>query len=216
MKIGYARVSTDEQSSALQLDALEAEGCARIFEDTASGAAPNRKGLADAVASCAPGDVLTVWKLDRLGRSLSDLVGLVDRLKAADVGLKVLTGAGAAVDTTKAEGRLVFGVLAAVAEFERELIRERTKAGMTAAKRRGKHVGRPPKLSSDHLDMAANLLASGRSWRDVARTFKVSTSTLRDGLKRRAAELQARIDRGARARSSGPQLDLETHLDSLP
>ena len=108
MKIGYARVSTDEQSLALQLDALQADGCERVFQDTASGARSSRKGLADALQACAPGDVLTVWKLDRLGRSLLDLVGLVENLKARDVGLKVLTGAGASIDTTKPEGRLFF------------------------------------------------------------------------------------------------------------
>ena len=95
MKIGYARVSTDEQNLGLQLDALQGDGCERVFEDTASGARSNRKGLADALQACSPGDVLTVWKLDRLGRSLLDLVGLVEDLKARDVGLKVLTGAGA-------------------------------------------------------------------------------------------------------------------------
>jgi DNA invertase Pin-like site-specific DNA recombinase len=142
-KIGYARVSTDEQSLALQLDALHAEGCARVFQDTASGARADRKGLADAVAACAPGDVLVVWKLDRLGRSLLDLVGLVETLKSRDVGLKLLEGAGAAIDTTTAIGKLTFGVAALFAEFERELIRERTLAGMKAARRRGKKMGRP-------------------------------------------------------------------------
>ena len=112
MLIGYARVSTDDQNLGLQLDALQAEGCERVFQDTASGATTNRKGLADALDACAPGDVLTVWKLDRLGRSLLDLVGLVEALKARDVGLKVLTGAGATIDTTKAEGRLFFAMFA--------------------------------------------------------------------------------------------------------
>jgi DNA invertase Pin-like site-specific DNA recombinase len=151
MKIGYARVSTDEQNLGLQLDALQADGCGRVFQDTASGARSNRKGLADALQACAPGDVLTVWKLDRLGRSLLDLVGLVEGLKARDGGLKVLTGAGASIDTTRPEGRLFFAMFAALAEFERELIRERTTAGMKAAKRRGVHVGvraSSPQISS--------------------------------------------------------------------
>jgi DNA invertase Pin-like site-specific DNA recombinase len=187
MKIGYARVSTDEQNLGLQLDALQADGCGRVFEDTASGAKSSRKGLADALQACTSGDVLTVWKLDRLGRSLLDLVGLVETLKARDVGLKVLTGAGASIDTTKPEGRLFFAMFAALAEFERELIRERTTAGMKAAKRRGVHVGRPHKLAPDQLDMAAQLIAGDRSQREVAKVLGVAVSTLREALKQRAA-----------------------------
>ena len=194
-KIGYARVSTDEQSLALQLDALAAHGCAPVFQDTASGASLKRKGLADAIGACAAGDVLTVWKLDRLGRSLADLAMLVETLKARGAGLHILTGAGASMDTSKPEGRLLFGVLASVAEFERELIRERTTAGIKAARRRGAKFGRPLKLSPDRLDMAAQLLSSGRQWREVAKALDVSTSTLREGLKRRSFELQARIER---------------------
>ena len=143
MLIGYARVSTDDQNLDLQIDALQAAGCGRVFQDTASGARSNRKGLGEALQACAAGDVLTVWKLDRLGRSLLDLVGLVETLKARQVGLKVLTGAGASIDTTKPEGRLFFAMFAAMAEFERELIRERTAAGMKAAKRRGPARGPP-------------------------------------------------------------------------
>ena len=128
MMIGYARISTDEQNPALQLDALRGAGCEVIFEDTASGADDGRKGLADAVARCAAGDVLVAWKIDRLGRSTLDLVGLVEKLKGRGVGLKVLTGEGASIDTTRPEGKLIFAVFAAFAEFERELIRERTMA----------------------------------------------------------------------------------------
>ena len=187
MKIGYARVSTDDQNLALQLDALRAGGCEQVFQDTASGAKPDRKGLADAVAACAAGDVLTVWKLDRLGRSLLDLVGLVETLRGRDVGLKVLTGAGASIDTTRAEGKLIFAVFAAFAEFERELNRERTKAGMQAARRRGRAVGRPLKLGTDQLDMAAQLMAADRSQREVARALGVAVSTLREAMKQRGA-----------------------------
>ena len=186
MLIGYARVSTDEQNLGLQLDALQAEGCGRVFQDTASGARSNRKGLADALQACAPGDVLTVWKLDRLGRSLLDLVGLVESLKARDVGLKVLTGAGASIDTTKPEGRLFFAMFAALAEFERELIRERTTAGMKVGKAPGRqHVGRPRKLAPDQLDMAAQFLAGDRSQREVAKALGVAVSTLREALQSR-------------------------------
>ena len=199
-KIGYARVSTDEQSLALQLDALTLAECAPVFQDTASGATANRKGLADAIASCGAGDVLTVWKLDRLGRSLADLAMLAETLKARGAGLHILTGAGASMDTSKAEGRLLFGVLAAVAEFERELIRERTAAGIKAARRRGAKFGRPAKLSPDQLDMAAKLKASGHPWREVAKAFGVSTSTLRESLERRRAVLLGRIERSDKGR----------------
>lgn len=185
MKIGYARVSTDDQNLSLQLDALQAEGCGRVFQDTASGASSNRKGLADALDACASGDVLTVWKLDRLGRSLLDLVNMVEALKGRGVGLKVLTGAGASIDTTKPEGRLFFGMFAALAEFERELIRERTKAGMKAAKRRGVHVGRPRKMTPEKVAAAVRELDAGNSQSVVARTLGVAVSTLREGLKLR-------------------------------
>jgi len=184
MKIGYARVSTDDQNLDMQRDALQAQGCEKLFEDTASRAKPNRKGLTAALDACAAGDVLTVWKLDRLGRTLLDLVALVETLKARGVGLKVLTGAGASIDTTKPEGRLFFTMFAAFAEFERELNRERTKAGMDAAKRRGRHVGRPRKLGPDQLDMAAQLMAD-RSHRDVAKALGVAVSTLREAMRQR-------------------------------
>lgn len=181
--IGYARVSTEDQSLALQRDALAAAGCVRVFEDTASGARSDRAGLAAAVAACVSGDVLTVWKLDRLGRSMLDLVELVERLNARGVGLKVLTGAGAAIDTTRPEGKFTFALFAALAEFERELIRERTKAGMAAAKRRGRHVGRPSVLTADRLAHARALIAEGREKADVAALLGVGVSTLRRALK---------------------------------
>src|SRR5882672_2383752 len=129
MNIGYARVSTGEQSLSLQLDALRAAGCEVIHEDKASGVLNGRKGLAQALKGCAADDVLVVWKLDRLARSLHDLVVIAeDDLKGRSVGLKVLTGEGAAVDTTHAQGRMIFGILAVMAEFEREMISERTVA----------------------------------------------------------------------------------------
>ena len=143
MMIGYARVSTDDQSLALQLDALRAAGCETIHEDKASGVLSGRKGLAEALKGCAAGDVLVVWKLDRLARSLHDLVVIAADLKGRNVGLKILTGEGAAVDTTHPQGRMIFGILAVMAEFEREMISERTVAGMAAAKRRGVRLGRP-------------------------------------------------------------------------
>ncbi len=182
--IGYARVSTDEQNLALQLDALHGAGCEVIFEDTASGADSGRKGFADALARCGAGDVLVAWKIDRLGRTLLDLVGLVEKLKDKGCGLKILTGAGASIDTTKPEGRLHFAMLAAFAEFERELNRERSKAGMAAAKRRGRHVGRPPKLTPHKLDHARQLIAEGKETKaGAAALLGVNPVTLRRALR---------------------------------
>lgn len=183
MKIGYARVSTGEQNLDLQRQALEVEGCDAIHEDKASGVLNGRKGLTDALARCAAGDVLVVWKLDRLGRSLLDLVGLVEDLKARGVGLKVLTGQGAQVDTTRPEGRMIFGIMATLAEFERELIRERTKAGMAAAMRRGVTIGRPRKLTPYQLEQASGMIVSGQSRADVAALLGVNVATLRRALR---------------------------------
>ena len=180
--IGYARVSTDEQNLDLQREALEAAGCTVIHEDRASGTLTNRKGLSDALSACAAGDVLVVWKLDRLGRSLLDLVNLTEALKGRGVGLKVLTGHGSMVDTTKAEGRMIFGILASLAEFERELIGERTRAGMKSAKRRGVRLGRPPKLSPYQLEEARAMIEAGRTRTDVAALLGVSVLTLRRAL----------------------------------
>jgi DNA invertase Pin-like site-specific DNA recombinase len=160
-----------------------------VFQDTASGVRPNPKGLVEALAACADGDILMVWKLDRLGRSLLNLVGLVEGLKARNIGLKVLTGAGASLDTTKPEGRLFFAVFAALAEFERELIRERTRAGMKAAKRRGVHVGRPRKLDAAQVEMAAQLLAES-SQGEVAKALGVAASTLRAAMSLRPTTIQ--------------------------
>jgi DNA invertase Pin-like site-specific DNA recombinase len=183
MKIGYARVSTDEQNLGLQLDALKAEGCDAVFEDQGiSGAVAQRPGLAAALDRCASGDVLVAWRLDRLGRSTLELVGLVEKLKAQGVGLKVLTGEGASMDTTQPHGKLIFSVCAAFAEFERELIRERTKAGMAAARRRGKRVGPPVVLTPEKLDLARHLIAGGKGKAVAARMIGVGAATLRRGL----------------------------------
>ena len=185
MLIGYARVSTDDQNLAMQLDALRAAGCDAVFEDQGvSGTAALRPGLMAALDRCAPGDVLVAWKIDRLGRSTLDLVGLVERLKAKGCGLKVLTGEGASIDTTRPEGKLIFAVFAAFAEFERELIRERTREGMKAAKARAIHVGRPRKLSADQLAHARRLIDSGEKTRaGAASIVGVDVATLRRALK---------------------------------
>jgi DNA invertase Pin-like site-specific DNA recombinase len=198
MKIGYARVSTDEQNLALQIDALRAAGCEVIHEDKASGVLNGRKGMTGALKGCAAGDVLVVWKLDRLARSLHDLVVIAEDLKGRGVGLKILIGEGAAVDTTHPQGRMIFGIPAVMAEFERELMSERTVAGMVAAKRRGRHIGRPPKLGPDQLDMAAQLIAGDRSQREVAKALGVGFSTLRRALKRRPGQGRQVRDEGFR------------------
>lgn len=180
MNVGYARVSTDDQNLALQLDELKAAGCSVVHQDKGiSGAAKVLPGRAAALAACSAGDVLTVWKLDRLGRSMAELVAIVDDLGKRGVGLKVLTGAGAALDTTRPEGRFVFGVFAAFAEFERELTRERTRAGIAAARRRGKRPGRPPKLTPDQLDYARERIAAGEGKAVVARKLGIDPSSLR-------------------------------------
>ena len=153
--IGYARVSTIEQDLALQLDALHAAGTTRIFEDRGvSGAKTERPGLNAALSFLRDGDTLVVWKLDRLGRDLRHLINTVHDLTKRGVGLKVLTGQGANIDTTTANGRLVFGIFAALAEFERELIIERTKAGLASARARGRSGGRKPKMTAAKLRLA--------------------------------------------------------------
>lgn len=182
MKIGYARVSTDEQNLDLQRTALEGAGCERIFEDHGiSGGATRRPGLSEALSAMSAGNVLVVWKLDRLGRSLSHLVSLLDDLSKRGVGFASITES---IDTTTAGGRLVFHMMAALSEFERSIIVERTKAGMAAAKRRGKRLGRPAKLTPEHLDHARALLVSGEhTRRSVAKLLGVNESTLRRRLK---------------------------------
>lgn len=140
MRIGYARVSTDDQDLRLQLDALQRAGCERVFSDKASGAKADRAGLTEALDYARAGDTLTVWRIDRLGRSLSQLIDLVGRLKATGVHLCSLQEH---IDTTTAGGELVFHVFAAMAQFERALIKERTMAGLEAARARGRKGGRP-------------------------------------------------------------------------
>lgn len=183
IQIGYARVSTDEQNLDLQEQALTEAGCAVIYSDKASGALNARQGLSRAIRRCKSGDVLVVWKLDRLGRSLIDLVGLVERLRARNVGLRVLTGQGAMIDTTRPEGRMIFGIFATLAEFERELIRERTKAGMAAARRKGIHCGRPAKLTPTLIAQAQRSVINGERVVCVAQRMGVHETTLRKALK---------------------------------
>lgn len=144
MRIGYARVSTLDQSLDLQQDALRAAGCERIFMDKASGGKAERPGLTEALGYTRQGDVLVVYKLDRLGRSLKELIALVGRLNDAGIGFLSLQES---IDTTTSGGRLIFHVFGALAEFERALIRERTQAGLAAARARGRQGGRPKILT---------------------------------------------------------------------
>ena len=176
--IGYARVSTELQHVDLQKDALRKAGCERVFEDIISGAKTERQGLDAALAYLREGDALVVWKLDRLGRSMAHLVNTVQDLAARGVGLKVLTGQGAAIDTTTAPGKLVFGIFAALAEFERDLIRERTKAGLTAAASRGRKGGRKPVVTADKLQRAREHIANGLTVREAATRLKVGKTAL--------------------------------------
>ena len=156
--IGYVRVSKADGSQVhdLQRDALTAAGVDedRIYADAASGRRDDRPGLAACLKALRAGDTLAVWRLDRLGRDLKHLVTLVDDLTKRGVGLRILAGAGASIDTTTANGRLVFGIFAALAEFERELIAERTRAGLAAARARGRHGGRPYKMTPAKLRLA--------------------------------------------------------------
>lgn len=177
MMIGYARVSTDEQNPALQFDALQRAGCHRLFTDYASGARMSRPALDEVLGLVKRGDTLVVWKLDRLGRSLSHLISLISELDERGVAFRSLSEA---IDTDTAGGRLLFHVMGALAEFERTLISERTRAGMAAAKTRGAALGRPRKLSSAQVLLARrSLTRSRRSVREIASKLSVSRSTLR-------------------------------------
>lgn len=183
MLIGYMRVSKSDgtQTLDLQRDALLTVGVAseRLYEDLASGRKDARPGLDACLKALQPGNTLVVWKLDRLGRDLKHLVTLIEDLRQREVELKVLAGAGAQIDTTTANGRLVFGIFAALAEFEAELIRERTRAGLAAARARGRLGGRPRKMTKDTLHMARSAMADPNSnASEVARRLGMTTTTL--------------------------------------
>jgi DNA invertase Pin-like site-specific DNA recombinase len=174
MQIGYARVSTDDQSLNLQLDALRPR-CRKIYSDKLSGKNRKRPGLEKAMKTLRPGDTLIVWRLDRLGRSLSDLIDIVSFLQAKGCEFQSVTES---IDTTSASGKLVFHILAALAEFERRLIAERTRAGLASARARGVKLGRKPKLSPSKLREARKLVSNGTSVEKAAKRFRVSRSTL--------------------------------------
>lgn len=183
MKIGYMRVSKSDGSQNLNLqeDALLAEGVEkeRIYQDLASGRKDHRPGLEACLKALQPGNTLVIWKLDRLGRDLKHLINLVDELNGKNIGFKVLTGAGAQIDTSTANGRLVFSIFAALAEFERELIRERTQAGLAAARARGRKGGRPRKMDKATLIMAEKALKDRNATvQEIARKLNMTTTTL--------------------------------------
>ena len=154
MLIGYARVSTDDQNLDLQQDALNQAGCENIFTDKLSGAKAERPGLEEALKFARSGDTLVVWRLDRLSRSLKTLIEMVNHLESEKIGLKSLQEA---IDTTSSSGKLVFHIFGALAEFERNLIRERTQAGLQAARARGRKGGRPKSLTPDKQALAVKL-----------------------------------------------------------
>jgi DNA invertase Pin-like site-specific DNA recombinase len=178
MKVGYARVSTSDQNLGLQLDALQRACCDQIFrEEGVSGVAATRPALDAALVALKTGDVLVVWKLDRLGRSLAHLMALVSDLSARGIGFMSLSEA---IDTNCASGRLLFHVMGALAEFERSLISERTRAGLAAARRRGARLGRPRKFKWDEVQAARKAYQlDGRDIEGLASELRVSVSTLR-------------------------------------
>jgi len=175
MLIGYARISTFDQTIALQQDALTKAGCERIFTDTASGALTDRPGLADALSHGRRGDTLVVWRLDRLGRSLAHLIRTIKELEARGVHFMSLQEQ---LDTATSGGRLVFHVFGALAEFERDLIRERTHAGLAAARARGRVGGRPRKLSPKQVEHLRTLAADkDNKVADICQTLGISRKT---------------------------------------
>lgn len=190
MKIGYARVSTKNQNLELQLDALKKAGCEKIYQDIASGAKTERPELNMMIDNLRPGDVLVIWKLDRLGRSLNHLIGLVNGLIEKKIGLQSLNDP---IDTTTPQGRLNFNLFASLAEFERDLIRERTQAGLSAARARGRMGGRPkglPKKAEATACAAETLYKEGVLTVDeISAKLGIAKSTLYSYLRHRGVTL---------------------------
>jgi len=174
--VGYARISTQDQNLDLQRDALINSGCEKIFEDVASGAKAERTGLADALEYIREGDTLVVWKLDRLGRSLKQLIEVVNHIHERKIGFKSIQES---IDTTTPGGKLIFHVFGALAEFEREVIRERTFAGLHAARARGRMGGRPKLMDDKKVEMVKVLLDNpNHSIQDICEMLGVSRATL--------------------------------------
>lgn len=178
--IGYARVSTTDQDTALQLDALRRAGCEKLFEDTASGVKTDRPGLAEAIRYSRDGDTFTVWKLDRLGRSMKHLIEIITELEAKGVGFRSITEN---IDTTTSGGRLVFHLFGALAQFERDLIRERTRAGLSVAHERGRRGGRQAVVTEEKLAKARQYLAAGLNVREAAARLKIGKTALYQAIK---------------------------------
>src|ERR1035438_5923933 len=182
MKYGYARVSTDDQNPALQLEALRKAGCKTVFKDDGlSGATTKRPALLRCLKKLEHGDTLTVWKLDRLGRSLRDLITMLDSLRDRGVKFRSLTEA---IDTDTPTGRAMWQMIGVLAELERSLISERTRAGVKAAKNRGVKFGRKPKLTRQQVQQALKLISQGERPADVAASFHVGRTTLYRALSR--------------------------------
>src|ERR687895_1872257 len=176
MNIGYARVSTQDQTLALQQDALQKAGCKKIFTDTASGAKAERKGLDEALDYVREGDTLVVWRLDRLGRSLKHLIETITELNNRKIGFKSIQES---IDTTTSGGKLVFHIFGALAEFERDIIKERTNAGLLAARARGRKGGRPKALTPKKVQMLHYLYRNKENSIDeICKTLNISRTTL--------------------------------------
>lgn len=181
MLIGYARISTDDQNLQPQLDALEAAGCDRVFQDQMSGVTAQRPGLEEAIEFARQGDLLVIWRLDRLGRSLKNLIQLVTELEDRGVGLKSLHES---IDTSSSSGKLVFHMFGALAEFERNLIIERTNAGLSAARARGRVGGRPPALTKEEQKTVVAMYKSKQhTIKDICSMANISKPTLYKYLK---------------------------------
>jgi DNA invertase Pin-like site-specific DNA recombinase len=182
MIVGYARVSTQDQNPDFQVDALEKAGCGQIFREKVTGKLRERPELSQCLRMLRAGDTLIVWKLDRLARSLKDLVEIVQDLNDREIGFKSLTEA---IDTTNSGGRLVFHIFGSLAEFEHDLIRERTIAGLQAARARGRKGGRKPAMSASDVKKAAAMLSDPTMTKtEVAQHFRVSRTTLNASLRR--------------------------------
>ena len=173
--IGYARVSTDDQSLALQLDALKKVGCRRVFRDVGSGSLSHRPDLDACFQFLTPGDTLVVWRLDRLGRGLKHLIDAIEDLHDREIGFRSVTEQ---IDTTTSAGRLQFHIFGALAEFEREIIRERTRAGLAAARARGRLSGRPSVVTTEKLAAAQTMRAQKHTMAEISGALGVSRATL--------------------------------------
>lgn len=187
MLVGYARVSTQDQSLDSQMDALTSAGCEKIYTDKASGLKDTRPGLQDLLSFIRPGDTLVVYRLDRLGRNLKNLIAIVEELKANNIGMRFLSEG---IDTTTSGGTLVFNLFASIAQFERDVIKERTMMGLASAKARGRIGGRKPKLSDGKINHAVELYNSGvKTIREICDIIGISKAQLYDYLRKQGGQV---------------------------